>query len=70
MAADQRPSIAGPDFALWVNDVPSLVKELRGKGLEGLGNKPGGPSFRQAFVDDPDGNIVEFIGPAPASRDD
>jgi glyoxylase I family protein len=65
--ADHRLSIADPHFALWSNHVPSLVEELRGKGLEVLENKPGGAPFQQAFVKDPDGNMVEFIGPAPAA---
>ena len=38
--ADHRLSIADPHFALWINDVPALVEELRGKGLEVLENKP------------------------------
>jgi catechol 2,3-dioxygenase-like lactoylglutathione lyase family enzyme len=67
--ADHRLSIADPHFALWINDVPSLVEELRGKGLQVLENKPGGAPFQQAFVKDPDGNMVEFIGPAPAAHD-
>jgi glyoxylase I family protein len=68
--ADHRLSIADPHFALWINDVPALVAELRGKGLEILENKPSAAPFQQAFVKDPDGNMVEFIGPATASRDD
>jgi len=67
--ADRRLSIADPHFALWINDVPSLVEELRGKGLQVLENKPAGAPFQQAFVKDPDGNMVEFIGPATVARD-
>ena len=67
--ADHRLSIADPHFALWINDVPALVEELRGKGLQVLENKPGGAPFQQAFVKDPDGNMVEFIGPATLARD-
>ena len=48
--------------------MPALVEELRGKGLEVLENKPGGAPSQQAFVKDPDGNMVEFIGPAKAAR--
>jgi glyoxylase I family protein len=40
--ADHHLSIADPHFALWINDVPSRVEELRGKSLEILENKPGG----------------------------
>ena len=67
--ADHRLSIADPHFALWINDVPALVEELRGKGLQVLENKPAGAPFQQAFVKDPDGNMVEFIGPATLARD-
>jgi glyoxylase I family protein len=45
--ADHRLSIADPHFALWINDVPSLVEELRGKGLEVLENKPSGAPFQR-----------------------
>jgi hypothetical protein len=60
---DHRLSIADPHFALWINDVLSLVEDLRGKGLEVLENRPSGAPFQQAFVKDSDGNMVEFIGP-------
>ena len=66
--ADHRLSIADPHFALWISDVPALVEELRGKGLQVLENKPAGAPFQQAFVKDPDGNMVEFIGPATAEE--
>jgi catechol 2,3-dioxygenase-like lactoylglutathione lyase family enzyme len=66
--ADHRLSIADPHFALWINDALALVEELRGKGLEALENRPGGAPFQQAFVKDPDGNMVEFIGPAMTAR--
>jgi catechol 2,3-dioxygenase-like lactoylglutathione lyase family enzyme len=68
--ADRRLSIADPHFALWTGDVPSLVDELRGKGLEVLENKHRTVSFQQAYLKDPDGNMVEFIGPATQARDD
>jgi glyoxylase I family protein len=64
--ADHRLSIADPHFALWINDVPSLVEEL--EILENRSSAAG--AFQQAFVKDPDGNMVEFIGPATACRGD
>jgi hypothetical protein len=47
--------------------VPSLVVEIRGKGLNVLENKPSTALLQQEFVKDPDSNMVEFIGPATAS---
>jgi glyoxylase I family protein len=67
--ADRRLSIADPHFALWISDVPAMVKALRRKGLEALENKHRTVSFQQAYLKDPDGNMIEFIGPATASRD-
>ena len=68
--ADRRLSIADPHFALWTDDVPTMVAALRRKGLEVLENKHRTLSFRQAYLKDPDGNMVEFIGPATPVRDD
>lgn len=68
--ADRRLSIADPHFALWTDDVPTMVAELHRKGLEVLENKHRTLSFRQAYLKDPDGNMVEFIGPATPARDD
>ncbi|HEX2478227.1 MAG TPA: VOC family protein [Geminicoccaceae bacterium] len=67
--ADRRLSIADPHFALWISDVPAMVEALRRKGLEVLENKHRTVSFQQAYLKDPDGNMVEFIGPTTASRD-
>ena len=62
-----KPSVADPHFALSINDVPSLVEELRSKGFDVLENKPSRAPFQEAFVKAPDGNMIEFIGPATAS---
>jgi hypothetical protein len=53
-----------------MDDVPSLVVELRGKGLNVPENNPSTAPFQQGFVKDPDSNMVEFIGPATASWGD
>lgn len=66
--ADRRLSIADPHFALWTGDVPAMVEALRRKGHEVLENKHRAVSFQQAYLKDPDGNMVEFIGPATAAR--
>jgi hypothetical protein len=36
-------------------------------GLEILQDKPRKAPFQQGFVKDPDGDMVEFVGPATAS---
>ena len=68
--AGRRLSIADPHFALWTDDVPAMVEALRRKGLEVLENRHRTVSFQQAYLKDPDGNMVEFIGPAAPARDD
>jgi glyoxylase I family protein len=67
--ADRRLSIADPHFALWTGDVPAMVAALRRRGHQVLENKHRGVSFQQAYLKDPDGNMVEFIGPAAAARE-
>jgi hypothetical protein len=47
-----------------------MVAALRRKGLEVLENKHRTLSFRQAYLKDSDGNMVEFIGPATPAHDD
>jgi hypothetical protein len=47
-----------------------MVEALRRKGLEVLENRHRTVSFQQAYLKDPDGNMVEFIGPAAPARDD
>jgi len=60
-------NLSYPHFALACDDVPAKAAELRGKGLEANENVPPGGGFAQVFVKDPDGNMIEFIGPAPAA---
>ena len=67
--ADRPLSIADPHFALWTDDVPTMVEALRRNGLEVLENKHRTLSFQQAYLKDPDGNMVEFIGPTAAPAD-
>ena len=53
------PPNLGQHFAILVDDVDSVVRELRSKGLEVEDARVVGPD-RQTFVDDPDGNAIEL----------
>jgi lactoylglutathione lyase len=55
-------------FAVWVEDHPAAVRELRGKGwphLRGPNLRPDGVA--QLFVTDPDGYIIELMSAPPPS---
>jgi catechol 2,3-dioxygenase-like lactoylglutathione lyase family enzyme len=55
-------------FALWTDDCDETHDQLVGRGVHvnDLISTPTG--LRQLFVKDPDGNMVEFIGPTKAAR--
>ena len=53
------PSGHGEHFALLVEDVHSVVDELRGRGLRVSDPSPIGTSL-QSFLHDPDGNLIEL----------
>lgn len=64
-----RPfDLVHPHFALWTDDADLTHDRLLAQGLEihDFVSTPTG--LRQLFVDDPDGNRVEFIGPTKARR--
>jgi catechol 2,3-dioxygenase-like lactoylglutathione lyase family enzyme len=67
-AARPRFDLVYPHFALWTDDADLTYDRLRAHGIEihDFVSTPTG--LRQLFVDDPDGNRVEFIGPTKASR--
>jgi catechol 2,3-dioxygenase-like lactoylglutathione lyase family enzyme len=56
--ADVPPNM-GQHFAVLVDDVDHVVRELRAKGIEVEDARVVGPD-RQTFVDDPDGNAIEL----------
>jgi glyoxylase I family protein len=66
----ERASFEGryPHFALWTDDCDATAEHLAGTGIHvhDLVSTPTG--LRQLFVKDPDGNMVEFIGPTKAPR--
>jgi catechol 2,3-dioxygenase-like lactoylglutathione lyase family enzyme len=55
-----------PHFALWTEDCDETARRLGQLGLPCRDVVSGPTGFRQVFVKDPDGNMVEFIGPTKA----
>ena len=57
-----------PHFALWTTDADRTARELAASGarVHDFVSTPTG--LRQLFVKDPDGNMIEFIGPTGAAR--
>ncbi len=53
------PPNMGQHFAILVDDVDGVVRELRAKGLEVEDARVVGPD-RQTFIDDPDLNAIEL----------
>lgn len=53
------PPNMGQHFAILVEDVDAVVRELRAKGFDVEDARTVGPD-RQTFIDDPDGNAVEL----------
>jgi glyoxylase I family protein len=59
------PPNKGQHVAFRVADVEAVVEELRAKGLEvSAAKNVGETEIRQAFVLDPDGNLLELSQPA------
>ena len=56
--ADVPPNM-GQHFAVLVEDLDGVVRELRAKGIEVEDGRVVGPD-RQTFIDDPDGNAIEL----------
>ena len=53
-----------PHFALWTDDADETAKRLGELGLPCRDVISGPTGLRQLFVKDPDGNMVEFLGPS------
>ena len=51
--------------ALLVDDLPALVAGLRAAGVA-VGDDEPLPGYRRVYVDDPFGNRIELLEPAPA----
>jgi catechol 2,3-dioxygenase-like lactoylglutathione lyase family enzyme len=50
-------------FALWTEDADATARQIEALGLPCRDVVSGPTGLRQVFVKDPDGNMVEFIGP-------
>ena len=53
-----------PHFALWTDDCDATAKRISDVGLPCRDVISGPTGLRQVFVKDPDGNMVEFLGPS------
>jgi len=51
-------------FALWTDDCDETARKIGELGLATRDVISGPTGLRQVFVKDPDGNMVEFIGPS------
>ena len=57
--------VAGPRrFAVWTDDCDATAGRIGELGLPTRDVISGPTGLRQVFVKDPDGNMVEFIGPS------
>ena len=54
-------------FALWTEDADKTAREISDLGLPCRDVVSGPTGLRQVFVKDPDGNMVEFIGPTKSA---
>ena len=55
-------------FALWTEDADATAKHIEELGLPCRDVVSGPTGLRQVFVKDPDGNMVEFIGPTTSKE--
>jgi catechol 2,3-dioxygenase-like lactoylglutathione lyase family enzyme len=53
-----------PHFAVWTDDCDETAEKITALGLSTRDVISGPTGLRQVFVKDPDGNMVEFIGPS------
>ncbi len=65
MPDGRRPEPGGWNrFVLEVEDLATLVDDLRGKGVPFRNDIVVGPGGQQILVEDPSGNVVELFEPA------
>jgi len=55
-------------FALWTDDADDAARQIGRLGLACRDVVSGPTGLRQIFVKDPDGNMVEFIGPTKSKE--
>ena len=56
-----------PHFALWTDDADETARTIGDLGLTCRDVVSGPTGLRQIFVKDPDGNMVEFLGPSKSA---
>jgi catechol 2,3-dioxygenase-like lactoylglutathione lyase family enzyme len=56
-----------PHFALWTDDADETAHRIEQLGLSCRDVVSGPTGLRQVFVKDPDGNMVEFLGPSKSA---
>jgi catechol 2,3-dioxygenase-like lactoylglutathione lyase family enzyme len=66
-AERERIEARYPHFALWTDDADRTAERIAGLGLPCRDVISGPTGLRQIFVKDPDGNMVEFLGPSRAA---
>ena len=68
-SATEREKIVAryPHFALWTEDVDGTARRIEELGLVCRDVISGPTGLRQLFVKDPDGTMVEFLGPSTAA---
>jgi catechol 2,3-dioxygenase-like lactoylglutathione lyase family enzyme len=67
-AAEREKIVARyPHFALWTDDADATARRIQERGLVCRDVISGPTGLRQLFVKDPDGNMVEFLGPSASA---
>jgi catechol 2,3-dioxygenase-like lactoylglutathione lyase family enzyme len=56
-----------PHFALWTEDVDGTARRFEELGLLCRDVVSGPTGLRQLFIKDPDGNMIEFLGPSTSA---
>ena len=56
-----------PHFALWTEDVDGTARRFEELGLTCRDVISGPTGLRQVFIKDPDGNMIEFLGPSTSA---
>lgn len=58
-----------PHFALWTEDADATAERIAAAGMARRDVTAGPTGLRQVFVKDPDGNMIEFIGPSKVAAE-
>ncbi|MGH7316371.1 MAG: VOC family protein [Candidatus Rokuibacteriota bacterium] len=67
-AAEREKTVARyPHFALWTDDADGTARRIEAHRLQCRDVISGPTGLRQLFVKDPDGNMIEFLGPSTSA---